>query len=85
MRRPMTRDLGALTPNNEVERRGASRRQTKAFHPNHRLFSVGRAVPAASLRSPAPLAVRPLHPCSGVRRMRLTLHSPGIGESCGNS
>ncbi len=30
---------------------------------------------------PASLTVRPLHPCSGVRRMRLTLPSLDIGES----
>jgi len=28
----------------------------------------GRGRSSASLRNPAPLAVRPLHPCSGVRR-----------------
>jgi hypothetical protein len=45
------------------------------------MFFVGPARSSAALRSPAPLTVQPLGPVVAFAGMRLTLHSPGTGES----
>jgi hypothetical protein len=54
------------------------------FKPVVKLFSILRQAGLfgpLTLRYPCFAADLPTHPCVGVRRMRLTLFSPGTGES----